>query len=164
MDLDILAGIFTGWVAFCIFGLHVVSSPRHNQWMSIPECVRVGLLITGTTFVWRSVNFFSIASTNADTGKINAEGMLALISIAYLCTASTWAVVSYHMPSAAWTKLSMFIRQARRGEVPAVMTTSEVAELAKSRGFVAVDPNAGPESLLQQGLPASYKAKGRYHA
>jgi xanthine/uracil permease len=81
LNLDVAAGVLTGWIALALFSLHVISSPRHRTWMTIPEYVRRGFLLTGAMFTWRSVNFFSVAgAAGVFLGHINAEGMMALVS------------------------------------------------------------------------------------
>jgi hypothetical protein len=152
LNLDIAAGVLTGWIALALFSLHVISSPRHRTWMTIPEYVRRGFLVTGAMFTWRSVNLFSVAGSDVILGHINAEGMMALISVTYTVSALAWWIFTGLLPARTWERLQWAQRHARdhAETVPLMMTQAEVANVARASGTPTVGPNEGPEAVERE--------------
>lgn len=152
MNLDIVAGALCGWLALCVFSLHVVSSPRRRNWMNIPEYVRRGLLVTGGMFTWRSVNFLSVAGSGVLLGHINAEGIMALAAMTYTITSLAFWAASAVLPDLAWQRLD-WVRgrfKAKTGEVPVMVTIQEMVDIQHATGQAAIGPNEAPEAALRE--------------
>lgn len=149
INLDELAGLLCGWMAICIFGLHVMSSRSRKRWMDVPQYVRWGLAFTGTAFMVRSVNFFTNGSP--DFGHINFEGLGATLTLAYTVTALTaWWGLRF-MPGLGWDRVAWVTTILRRhpGRAPVMMTLPEVVETANALGVPAVDGQAPPAEVLR---------------
>lgn len=152
MNLDLIAGGLSGIVALGAFAIHVYSSPKRGKWMTIPEYVRGGFLVTGFMFMWWSVKFVSVAGSSTPLGHINGEGIMAMGAAAYTIAAlATWVVASA-LPDLAWGRLSWFEGFARRhqGAMPA---KAEVVEAVRARGYPAVAPGEGPDAVWREGPP-----------
>jgi hypothetical protein len=148
MNLDFVAAALCGWVALCVFGLHIVSSPRRHRWMTLPEYVRRGLLVTGAMFTWRSVNFATLRGGQiGQPGHINIEGVMASLALAYMVTSLVFWAASRHLPGKGWERLRWVERKERESEanVPVIMTAAEVETHARSKGLTV---NAQPPESL----------------
>jgi hypothetical protein len=153
LNLDVAAGVLTGWIALALFSLHVISSPRHRTWMTIPEYVRRGFLLTGAMFTWRSVNFFSVAgAAGVFLGHINAEGMMALVSVTYMVSALTWWMFTGLLPNHTWERLQWAEARARSHPetVPLMLTPAEVIGVSRAGGTPTIAPNEGPEAVERE--------------
>lgn len=151
-NLDVLAGGLCAWVTIMLFLLHVITGPRHTQWFTLPDYVRIGFLATGGLFFWRAVNFFTLATSPLppSVGRINAEGMIALVALAYTLTALTWYVATRTLQPMAWARLAWLVGIFRRDPdlAPVPMPVDAVADLMRSNGAeVATPPRAGVERL-----------------
>lgn len=147
MTLDALASLLCGWLALCLFGLHVISSPKRQHWMTLPEYVRRGLLVTGVMFTWRSVNFATLGGHDMEAGHINVEGMMALIAITYTITAVAVWLGRKILPARGWARLSWVERKEREDPqaVPVVLAADEVLDLARAKG-IHVNGEPPPET------------------
>ena len=140
MSLDLIASIGCFWLALIVFMLHVVSSPRRRSWMTIPEYVRRGFLVTGAMFLWRAANFASLKPSQL--GHANAEGLMALFALIYTITALAVWVVRARLGNQGWARLE-WLRELMRQHpeiVPAPMTLTEVAETHRALGAVVATP------------------------
>jgi hypothetical protein len=150
VNLDLIASVLCGWLALCAFGLHVVSSPKRHNWMTLPEYVRRGFLVTGAMFTWRSVNF--ITNGSQDLGHINTEGMMALIAVTYTVTAVAFWVAQRTLPAKVWDRLRWVEHVEREdpGKVPVMMDEAEVVDAARILGFKAAAPGEPPDALHKE--------------
>lgn len=149
MNLDWIASALCGVIALCLFLLHVFSSPRRLPWVTLPEYVRCGLLLTGIMFTWRSVNFTTIANEPLSLGHINAEGMMALGCFAYTVGSLVFWMLLTVMPGKARIRAEWVKQQMARDPdlAPVLMPTQEVVATAKQKGLRAVGPMAPPSEL-----------------
>lgn len=147
MTLDLFAAGLCGFMALCLFSLHIVSSPGRRRWMTLPEYLRGGLLATGVLFVIRSVNYTMLAPD--DVGRINAVGLLVMITMAYTFGAVTWFLASNHLPAGMWDRLLWVKKREQENpdEVPVMMKKSEVVDTYRRLGGRAVSPGAAPHEL-----------------
>jgi MFS superfamily sulfate permease-like transporter len=137
MNLDLLAAICCGLMAGCLFALHAISSPKRHNWFTMPEYVRKGLLLTGATLTWRSVNLLTLPQPPAERGHVNAEGMLVTLALTYLIVALTvWAARRY-LPGKGWLRLHWAERVERDHPELALapVTSEEMEHLARAKGL-----------------------------
>lgn len=153
MTLDTVAGLLCLWMAFCIFGLFVVSSTKRRNWMNIPEYVRRGFIVSGAMFAWRGFNFLSLEGVMSAPGHINAEGLMATVAMAYTITALTVWQASAKLPIRAWERLQHAARVMRRdpNAVPVLVQASDITDIAHASGQPAVGPNEGPAAVAREG-------------
>lgn len=149
MTLDWIASLLCGLAALCMFTLHIISSPKRTPWMNLPEYVRIGLAVTGAMFMWRSVNFTSIAHEPLVLGHINAEGIMALVCFTYLIAAITFWVIRSVLPAnvrfrSLWATSTMKDDPDLR---PVMLTTEETVKVAQASGIRALKPNASIADL-----------------
>lgn len=153
LNLDAIAGVLTGWAALCLFTLHVVSSPRQRNWMTIPEYVRGGFLVSGVMFTWRSANFFTVAKASLVVpGHVNAEGIMALAAITYTMTALAWWRLRSVSAPRAWDRAAWGAGEARGDPqlVPVMMRADEVIDLHRAMGTPTFAPGEGPDAMLRE--------------
>lgn len=145
MNLDIPAAVGCGLIALCVFGVHVVSSPKSKAWITLPEYVRRSFLLTGLMFFWRSVNLASIASAPVPLGHANAEGMMAQIALVYMIGACTFCYVRAALKDHQWERIQNAAKVAQnRDMVPVMLHKSEVAETLRALGAVVVEAESPP--------------------
>lgn len=138
ISLDLIAASLCGAIALFLFSLHVVSSPLRKAWVPLPEYVRGGFLLGGAMFMWRSVNFVSIApEPMLIRGHINAEGILTTIVLAYIFGSCAFCYWRFSFRDKQVDRLTFAAKQAQRNErmVPLVMDRDEVAMTAISQGI-----------------------------
>lgn len=155
MSLDAVAAVLCGLVCLGCFTLHVVSSPARGHWLTLPEYVRFGFLVTGAMFLWRAVNFASLVRAPQPLGHINAEGMMALIAMAYTITALAFYVVRRSLTPQARSRVD-WVEAVERDNpelAPVMMAPRELTEAARARGIPAVGPQAGPGDLAEASRP-----------
>lgn len=149
MNLDSLAALLCGWMAVCVFGLHIVSSPKRKHWMTLPEYVRRGLVVTGTMFVWRSVNLATLAPSPPEwgPGHINVEGVMAALAMTYMVTSLVVWAWRRHLPGKGWDRAAWVEHELAGSEakVAVVMTQRELEDHARGEGFTV---NAKPPEKL----------------
>lgn len=148
MNLDLAAAVLCGFMTLCLFALHIVSSPGRKAWISLPEYLRRGILLTGVVFFIWSLNFTRLQP--ASLGHINADGVVALVCLAYLFGAFTWFVASNHLPQFSWDRLAWIKREEQRDptKVPVMHTPAEVAAMATKSGIPAVPPGADVNAVI----------------
>lgn len=136
MIMDLLVGACCGLMALCLFSLHVISSPRRQQWFRLPEYVRSGLIVAGVAMTWRSVNLFTLPSPPATPGHVNAEALFVSLALTYLLAALTiWAVRRY-LPGKGHARLEWVEElewASADGLHPVMMTPRELEQLALAR-------------------------------
>lgn len=142
LNLDIVAGLLCGWVAFCLFSLWIVSNPRRRNWMTIPPYVRGGFLVTGLMFFWRSIDFLEGAHRGGQLGHINAVGMMPLLTMTYTFTALSWWWFHSQLPGPGWHRLewvkALFAKHPETTVMPA--DRADVMRQAKAAGIVVLSP------------------------
>lgn len=147
MTLDLFASVLCGFVAFCLFTLHIVSGPGRRHFLTLPEYLRRGVLASGVLFMVRAVNFTMLESN--ELGRINAIGVMALLLLAYTIGAVTWFLVSNHLPADMWDRLLYVKRQEKEHPelVPVMMTKEAVVDAARSQGWKVTPPGAPAAAL-----------------
>jgi hypothetical protein len=132
IDLDWLGGPLCGWMAVCLFAIHVVSSPKRHSWMTLPEYVRFGFLATGAMFLWKAANF-----------AVRAQDMMMLLAIAYLVSALTVWIVAKSLPRLGWDRLRWVERVEREqpSKVPVMMEMDAVIDAHAAAGVPVAGPN-----------------------
>src|SRR5258707_485709 len=138
MNLDMVASALCGWMALCIFGLHVVSSPRRRRWMTFPEYVRRGFLIGGGMLTWRSVNFARLSpSAWSVPGHINVEGVMAALAVAYIVTSLVVWAYQHSLSGNGWDQVNWVEAQKREdaAKIAVVMTPVEFEAHARAKGL-----------------------------
>lgn len=150
LNMNVLAGFLTGYIALLIFSLHIVSSHRRRRWINIPEYVRRNFIITGAFFLWRSVNLVSLSYVEAPAaGMANREAVMASIALSCLVTSITlWAWMTT-MPEGGWSRLEWVRDMLRRpgNEVPVMVDPVDVAHAA---GLQATAPGEGAEAVVRE--------------
>lgn len=146
IDLDLPAAVVCLELATVLFALHVLSSPRRASWMTLPDYVRHGLVVTGAMFLWRGVNFLSIAGSSVPLGHINAEGMMAQLALAYTVTALAVWLYQKRYPVRVWDRLRWVEREEARNPdlAPLLMPTAQVADVARLAGAEVATPPGAP--------------------
>jgi hypothetical protein len=154
VNLDILAGIFCIWIAVCICGLHVVSSPKRHNWMTIPEYVRRGLFVTAGMFLWRGTDFLTHAGEIGGLGHINAVGIMSSVTLAYTVSAIAFWALRGTLPDSSWSRLQAAQRLTRDnpGTVPVLLTPHHAAEVSRAAGIPTVEAGEGPEAVWREGI------------
>ena len=155
MNLDWIASALCGVIAVCLFLLHVFSSPGRLPWVTLPQYVRCGLLLTGVMFTWRSVNFTTIANEPLSLGHINAEGMMALGCFAYTVGSLVFWMLLTVMPGRARIRAEWAAQQMAEDPdlAPVMMSTDEVVAVARLTGIRTVPPNGSPDELHGGDVP-----------
>lgn len=149
-QLNIMAGVLCLLMAVFLSGLHVVSSQKRDRWMNLPPSVRFGIMAAIPMSLWRSIQFFSPEPIGPSVpGTIQAEGALYLLVLTYTIGAICVWVVRRHLPKTVWGRLDWVEKEEKRdpGMVPVMVSLHEVAEMARTKGVVAVGPQAGVEEL-----------------
>lgn len=145
LNIDVIAAICCGMMALCLFGLHVITSPRRHNWFTMPEYVRKGLLVAGATLMCRSVNLFTLPQPPAERGHVNALALMATMTLTYVLIAFTvWALRRF-LPGKGWLRLhwAEHVERAQPELAPVMMAPAEIEQLARARGMVV---NAQPPS------------------
>jgi hypothetical protein len=137
MNLDVIVAVGCGWIAVALFALHVISSPRRHGWMTLPEYVRKGLIVTGATFTWRSVNLFTLPQPPSEPGHVNAIAVIATLAMAYTITALTWWAVRKFLPGKGWFRLEWVerVERERPDLAPVMMEPDDLEHAARARGI-----------------------------
>jgi hypothetical protein len=152
MIMDLLVGACCGLMAVCLFALHVISSPRRQQWPGLPEYVRTGLLVTGVAMTWRSVNLFTLPAPPAAPGHVNAEALFVGLALTYLLGALTFWAVRRYLPGKGHARLEWVEQQERASASalhPVMMTQRQLEQLARARGaHVNAEPPADHKGAL----------------
>jgi len=154
MSLDTLAGIMCGWLALCVFTLHIVSSPLRHNWMNIPGYVRFGFLVTGVLFTWRSANLFTLGldPTSTRAGHVNEEGMFALLALTYLASALAYWVFNKYLPGRGWERLAWLqtLMKHNHQMVPVPLTAHEVSDVARAAGMSTVEAGEDATAVVRE--------------
>lgn len=151
--LQLIAALLWGWLALCVFTLHIISSPKRRNWATIPEYVRGGFLVTGVMATWRSVNLIDLADQPAAIGRINAEGMLALLAITYTVTALAWWTFRRVLPGRWWERLGWMEHEARShpNAAPVILEAHELADVSRATGVRTASAGEGAEAVVREG-------------
>lgn len=152
LNLDMVAAACCGWLALCLFTLHVVSSPKRHSWMTIPGYVRRGFLVTGVMLTWWSANLFSVAGTAIGSGHFNAQGLMALGAATYTVSALAWWVLRGYLPKRGWDRLHWFQReaQAHPGVAPVALSAEDVTAVSRAAGIVSLGPRESGEAFVRE--------------
>ena len=166
LNLDAGASALCGIIALCVFTLHIVSSPKRHNWMTIPEYVRGGFLGVGVLMTWRSVNFLTLANQSPvpTMGRINAEGMLALLGMTYMVLAVTVWVVTDILPERSWDRLNWvrLIMKRRPDMVPLPLSVHEIHDVARASGAQAIEPGEGSKAVVREAVRAPKRRLKEY--
>jgi hypothetical protein len=106
LNLDLIAGVLCTLAAFALCVIHVISSSKRGQWITLPEYVRVGLFVTAMTLLYRGVNLITLSGA-AETGeillgRINAEGLIATSALTYTLCALALFLARKAYPEGVW--------------------------------------------------------------
>lgn len=83
---DWLAAIFCSIMCLSCLGLHIITSPKHRTWPSVPWPVRWGFLMAGCGLMYRTIDLFKLSHTpgNGAAGHIDFGGDIASGVMCYM--------------------------------------------------------------------------------
>lgn len=155
MILDLFGAVFSGWMALCMFGLHIISAPERGNWMTLPSYVRIGFLVSGAAFLWRSVNLFALGMADEfiPPGHLNLQGFISLSALCYMITALVyWQFRRIMADPRGWQRILWVEKELHEhpDKVPVVVEKEEVIDQFRRQGVPATkscetyDPECGP--------------------
>lgn len=137
-SLDLMGAVSSGWVSFMIMCAFTFTDKKQHFWLNMPWWVRLGLYSTATAFMIRSVNLFTIMTSEPPgPGRVNLWGLLTQIALAYTATAFVvWGGFFNRLPRFAWVRLRLARDEIKHGGKQFVvsMNQSQLEAFALARG------------------------------
>jgi hypothetical protein len=110
INLDFIAGVLCTFGSFSLCVIHVISSAKRGEWITLPEYVRVGFFATAMMLLYRGVNLITLAGIpdvgEPLRGRINAEGLMATMALTYTLCALAVCLARKAYPEGVWLSIA----------------------------------------------------------
>jgi hypothetical protein len=125
-------------MASALSALHVLSSPKHKKWFSLPWYVRLGFLVSAVGMAYRGAELFSLArpaGAALPLGHIDPVGFLLTCSMTFTFVALSVHAILTQLPAPVREEIEHVEHLARtkpHGEALATLALD---------GFTVVEPD-----------------------
>lgn len=100
--LDLWTAMLCILMCFALGVLHILTSPPHRRWITLPRYVRVGFFVTANGMLYRGVDLLVLARPPEASvaGHIDGAGFLLSISMAFtICGLAVHAYRNSYAPA-----------------------------------------------------------------
>jgi hypothetical protein len=105
-------------MAVALSVLHILSSPKHRRWLTLPQYVRLGFFVTALGMLFRGVDLLNLSRPEASTaspGHIDGVGFVLTCSMSFtICALAFHAICNSCAPSVR-ARIESIERLARAG-------------------------------------------------